>query len=149
MPQRCRARCMSNCKCHDLHLCSSVFAANEIRFCPAALSQPPAVLAERAHLLAAECRRVEAEADQSREMAISSLEKIGASPLVDVHLKGDEVQLLSTMTLIYRAIPAPEGSPTRFCQECIDTARKASRKHFACMDLVRKDPHARAIYVHW
>ncbi|RKK89782.1 hypothetical protein BFJ63_vAg10533 [Fusarium oxysporum f. sp. narcissi] len=118
-------------------------------FCPAALSQPPAVLAERARLLAAKCRRVEAESYQSREMALSSLEKIGASPLVDVHLKGDEVQLLSTMTLIYRAVPAPEGSPTRFCQECIDTARKACHAHFTCMDLVRKDPHARAIYVHW
>ncbi|RKK99415.1 hypothetical protein BFJ70_g17510 [Fusarium oxysporum] len=117
-------------------------------FCPAALSQPPAVLTERARLLAAECRRVEAEAEQIREMAIQSLKKIGASPLVDVHLKGDEVQLLSIMTLIYRAVPAPEGSPTTFCQECIETARKASHKHLACMELVRKDPHARAIYVH-
>ncbi|KAJ4017956.1 hypothetical protein NW766_004030 [Fusarium irregulare] len=79
-------------------------------FCPAALAQPPAVLAERARMLAAKCREVEAEAHESRGLAIASLEKIGASPLVDVHVKGDEVQLLSTMTLIYRAIPAPEGS---------------------------------------
>ncbi|RBR23732.1 uncharacterized protein FIESC28_03528 [Fusarium coffeatum] len=99
-------------------------------FCPAALAQPPAVLAERARMLAAKCREVEAEAHESRGLAIASLEKIGASPLVDVHVKGDEVQLLSTMTLIYRAIPAPEGSST-------------------CMELVRKDPHARNIYVHW
>ncbi|KAI6771849.1 hypothetical protein HG531_009474 [Fusarium graminearum] len=99
-------------------------------FCPAALAQPPAVIAERARMLAAKCREVEAEADESRGMAIASLEKIGASPLVDIHVKGDEVQLLSTMTLIYRAIPAPEGSST-------------------CMELVRKDPHARNIYVHW
>ncbi|KAF5232807.1 hypothetical protein FAUST_8533 [Fusarium austroamericanum] len=99
-------------------------------FCPAALAQPPAVIVERARMLAAKCREVEAEADESRGMAIASLEKIGASPLVDIHVKGDEVQLLSTMTLIYRAIPAPEGSST-------------------CMELVRKDPHARNIYVHW
>ncbi|KAM0482057.1 hypothetical protein ACHAP7_004283 [Fusarium lateritium] len=112
-------------------------------FCPAALAQPPAVLVERALSLAAKCREVEAEAHQSREMAIASLEKIGASPLVDVHLKGDEVQLLSTMTLIYRAIPAPEGSASRFCDECIDTARRATNTHLTCMELVRKDPHAR------
>ncbi|KAF5678495.1 C6 transcription factor [Fusarium heterosporum] len=118
-------------------------------FCPAALAQPPAVLVERALSLAAQCRQVEAEAQQSREMAIASLEKIGASPLVDVHLKGDEVQLLSTMTLIYRAIPAPEGSASRFCDECIDTARRATNTHLACMELVRKDPHARNMYVHW
>ncbi|CAJ0544667.1 Ff.00g037310.m01.CDS01 [Fusarium sp. VM40] len=118
-------------------------------FCPAALAQPPAVLVERALSLAAKCREVEAEAHQSREMAIASLEKIGASPLVDVHLKGDEVQLLSTMTLIYRAIPAPEGSASRFCDECIETARRATNTHLTCMELVRQDPHARNMYVHW
>ncbi|KAF4441557.1 hypothetical protein F53441_12006 [Fusarium austroafricanum] len=118
-------------------------------FCPAALTQPPAVLAHRARLLAEKCRQVEAESNQSREIAIASLEKIGASPLIDVHIKGDEVQLLSTMTLIYRAVPPPEGSTSRFCNECIETARRASRTHLACMELVRKDPHARAIYVHW
>ncbi|KAH7236370.1 hypothetical protein BKA59DRAFT_496605 [Fusarium tricinctum] len=118
-------------------------------FCPAALAQPPAILVERALSLAAKCREVEAEAHQSREMAIASLEKIGASPLVDVHLKGDEVQLLSTMTLIYRAIPAPEGSASRFCDECIETARRATETHLTCMELVRKDPHARNMYVHW
>ncbi|KAJ4026906.1 hypothetical protein NW752_001865 [Fusarium irregulare] len=118
-------------------------------FCPAALAQPPAVLAERARMLAAKCREVEAEAHESRGLAIASLEKIGASPLVDVHVKGDEVQLLSTMTLIYRAIPAPEGSSSRFCDECIETARRATHTHLACMELVRKDPHARNIYVHW
>ncbi|EYB25661.1 hypothetical protein FG05_02787 [Fusarium graminearum] len=118
-------------------------------FCPAALAQPPAVIAERARMLAAKCREVEAEADESRGMAIASLEKIGASPLVDIHVKGDEVQLLSTMTLIYRAIPAPEGSSSRFCDECLETARRATHTHLACMELVRKDPHARNIYVHW
>ncbi|KAI6775050.1 hypothetical protein HG530_001808 [Fusarium avenaceum] len=118
-------------------------------FCPAALAQPPAVLVERALSLAAKCREVEAEAHKSREMAIASLEKIGASPLVDIHLKGDEVQLLTTMTLIYRAIPAPEGSASRFCDECIETARRATNTHLTCMELVRQDPHARNMYVHW
>jgi hypothetical protein len=100
-------------------------------------------------MLAAQCREVEAEAYESRGMAIASLEKIGASPLVDIHVKGDEVQLLSTMTLIYRAIPAPEGSSSRFCDECIETARRATHTHLACMELVRKDLHARNMYVHW
>ncbi|KAF5021088.1 hypothetical protein F66182_6877 [Fusarium sp. NRRL 66182] len=118
-------------------------------FCPEALAKPPAELAERARLLAAKCRQVEAEAFESRKLAIASLEKIGASPIIDVHIKGDEVQLLSTMTLIYRAIPAPEGSASRFCSECIDAARRATHKHLACMELVRKDAHVRAIYVHW
>ncbi|KAM5347186.1 hypothetical protein ACJ41O_010191 [Fusarium nematophilum] len=118
-------------------------------FSPAALESPQAELVERARLLAAQCRQVEAEANESRDMAIASLEKIGASPLVDVHVKGDEVQLLSTMTLIYRAIPAPEGSISRFCDECVESARRATHKHLACMELVRRDPYAKTIYVHW
>ncbi|KAJ3520362.1 hypothetical protein NM208_g13737 [Fusarium decemcellulare] len=118
-------------------------------FSPAALVRPQSELIERARLLAAECRQVEAEANESRDLAIASLEKIGASPLVDVHVKGDEVQLLSTMTLIYRAIPAPEGSISRFCDECIETARRATEKHLACMELVRRDAYAKTIYVHW
>ncbi|KAM6535772.1 hypothetical protein FALCPG4_005312 [Fusarium falciforme] len=118
-------------------------------FCPAALAQPQAVIVERARLLATECRQVVAEATESRGLAIASLEKIGASPLVDVHVKGDEVQLLSTMTLIYRAIPAPEGSISRFCDECVESARRAIHTHLACMEMVRKDPNAKTIYVHW
>ncbi|RSL95977.1 hypothetical protein CDV31_013675 [Fusarium ambrosium] len=118
-------------------------------FCPAALAQPQSIIIERARLLATECRQVVAEATESRDLAIASLEKIGASPLVDVHVKGDEVQLLSTMTLIYRAIPAPEGSISRFCDECVDSARRAVHTHLACMEMVRKDPNAKTIYVHW
>ena len=139
---------MSNCRYRSKVL-QLLWLTKKISFCPAALAQPPAVLAERARMLAAKCREVEAEAHESRGLAIASLEKIGASPLVDVHVKGDEVQLLSTMTLIYRAIPAPEGSSSRFCDECIETARRATHTHLACMELVRKDPHARNIYVHW
>ncbi|KAF4982686.1 hypothetical protein FZEAL_1748 [Fusarium zealandicum] len=118
-------------------------------FCPAALMQPQAELIARARLLAADCRQVVAEATQSRDLAIASLEKIGSSPLVDIHVKGDEVQLLSIITFIYRAIPAPEGSISRFCDECLEAARLATHKHLACMDLVRRDAHAKTIYVHW
>lgn len=82
-------------------------------------------------------------------MAIASLERIKASHLVDIHVKGDEVQLLATMTLVFQAIPAPEGSLSRFCDECIDTSRRAMQKHFSCMELVRREAYAKAIYVHW
>lgn len=90
-----------------------------------------------------------AEATESRDLALASLEKIGASPLVDVHVKGDEVQLLSTMTLIYRAIPAPDGSISRFCEECVDSARRAVHTHLGCMEMAQKDANAKTIYVHW
>ena len=72
-----------------------------------------------------------------------------ASHLVDIHVKGDEVQLLSTLTLVYRAIPAPEGSVSRFCDECVDSARRAVVKHQACMQLVSQEAYVKTIYLHW
>ncbi|KAK7418060.1 hypothetical protein QQX98_004199 [Neonectria punicea] len=118
-------------------------------YSPDAMARPQAELAERARLLAAQCRQVEVEAKEAREMAIASLKRIKASHLVDIHVKGDEVQLLATMTLVFQAIPAPEGSLSRFCDDCIDTSRRAMQKHLSCMELVRREAYAKAIYVHW
>lgn len=113
------------------------------------MTRPQAELAEKARLLGLEARLLETEAAANRAIAVESLEKIGASHLVDIHVKGDEVQLLSTMTLIYQVIPAPEGSISRFCDECIDVARRAILKHLSCMEYVRRDAFAKTIYVHW
>lgn len=96
-----------------------------------------------------EANLLESEAAKNRAIAVDSLEKAGASYLVDIHVKGDEVQLLSTMTLIYQIIPVPEGSVGRFCDECIDVARRAIQKHLECMEHVRQDVFAKTIYVHW
>ncbi|KAH6884074.1 hypothetical protein B0T10DRAFT_531324 [Thelonectria olida] len=118
-------------------------------YSPDALARSQAELADRARELAKQCRQVEMEATETRQIAIASLERMSVSHLVDIHVKGDEVQLLSTMTLVYRAIPAPEGSISRFCNECVEVARRAMHKHLACMELVRRDTHAKAIYLHW
>ncbi|KAI5463944.1 hypothetical protein BGZ63DRAFT_421035 [Mariannaea sp. PMI_226] len=118
-------------------------------YSPAAVAHSQAELAEQARRLATQCRQLEIEATETRQMALASLERMNSSHLVDIHVKGDEVQLLSTMTLIYQAIPAPEGSISRFCDECIEVARRAMHKHLSCMEMVRRDTHAKAIYVHW
>ncbi|KAH6867834.1 hypothetical protein B0T10DRAFT_502083 [Thelonectria olida] len=118
-------------------------------YSPAALAQPHSELAERARMLGAECRQVELDAIEYRGRAVSSLKKIGTSPLVDIYVKGDEVQLLSTITLIYRAIPPPEGSNSGFSDECDDAARRAMQQHLSCMELVQRDALAKSIYLHW
>jgi hypothetical protein len=100
-------------------------------------------------VLAGECRQLATEVTQTRAKALASLEKLGVSPLVDIHIKSDELQLLSTMTLIYRAVPAPEGSPSRFCDECLGTARRAMEMHLACVELIKHDAYAKATYFHW
>ncbi|CRK34240.1 hypothetical protein BN1723_018543, partial [Verticillium longisporum] len=70
-----------------------------------------------------------AAASQAREQAMFGFKALNASALIDIHLRGDELTHQSTLTLIYRAIPAPEGSPSRFTQECIETARFAMQIH--------------------
>ena len=118
------------------------------RLCPAALALSTTEIAERARLLAHECHQMETEAKESRELAIATLEKIKTSPLVDIYVKGDQVQMLSTLTLIYQAIPAPEGSRSRIGAECIETARRATYTHLECIGSLQNDAFARTSYVH-
>ncbi|KAH6952439.1 hypothetical protein BKA56DRAFT_505171 [Ilyonectria sp. MPI-CAGE-AT-0026] len=118
-------------------------------YSPAALALPQSQLAERARVLGAECRRLELEAGHHRAVMTSSLEGTAASSLIPMYIKGDEVQLLSTKTLIYRAIPPPLGSTSRFCDECVGAARSAMQRHLECMATINSDISARSIYIHW
>jgi hypothetical protein len=119
------------------------------RYSATALAQPRAEIIKRARKLAEECRKIEIESEEIRNRAVASLEKMNASTLVDVHVRGDEIQTLSTSTLVYRALPAPEGSVSRFCDECLDTARRAMQKHKACMQSIHKEPIFKTMYLHW
>lgn len=113
------------------------------------MARPRSELAERARVLAVDCHRVEAEAAEARDIALAKLKECNASRMVDVHVKGDEVQFLSTLTTVYRAIPAPEGSVSRFCDECVEIARRAMRKNHKFMYSIRDKTYAQAIYIHW
>ncbi|KAM0420480.1 hypothetical protein ACHAPT_011775 [Fusarium lateritium] len=72
-----------------------------------------------------------------------------ASPIVSDLMRGDEVQLLATLTLVYRAIPPAEGDIGTFSQECINTARKAMEKHQECMGTLNNQQLAKRTYAHW
>jgi hypothetical protein len=84
-----------------------------------------------------------------RNEAAAYFKSINTSSLIEVFVKGDEVQLLTTLTLVYRAIPAPEGSPSRFCDECLDSARRAMRAHKESMSTLHFGSYVKSIYVHW
>ncbi|OAA35162.1 fungal specific transcription factor domain protein [Metarhizium rileyi] len=118
-------------------------------YSPSALKSPPAELVERARALASECRKVEVEADEARNQLYDYLKAVNSSDLVDVFLRGDEVQFQVTLTLVYRVIPAPEGSVSRFCNECLATARKAMRVHQDCTKRSTVGGYFRSIYIHW
>lgn len=124
--------------------------ANELhRYSPAALAEPQSELVRRARLLAAECEELEAMATEGRESELKVLRALNMSEFVEVFLRGDEVQFHVTKTLVYRVIPAPEGSVTRFCDECLESARRAMQTHQSCIHLLDVSVHLRSMYVHW
>lgn len=119
----------------------------QCRYSPAALAQPQSELASRAEALAVQCREIEVET-KTCEGTYSYLRSIGASELVDA-LRGDEIQLQVTLTLIYRAIPTPQGSVSQFCDECLQAARKAMTAHQGCAELMKAGRYDKLIYAHW
>jgi hypothetical protein len=54
---------------------------------------------------------------------------------MDMAIMGDELTHWSALTLVYRAIPCPPGSPSTFNQECIHAARQAFALHQEYMDM--------------
>jgi len=118
-------------------------------YSPDALQLSPSKLSERAQNLAVMCRNLETEVAALREETFAYLKNLNTSEIVEVFLKGDEVQFNVTLTLVYRAIPAPEGSPSRFCVECIESARKAIRCHQESLSLMKAGSYIQSIYVHW
>ncbi|RMJ15877.1 hypothetical protein CDV36_004479 [Fusarium kuroshium] len=117
-------------------------------YSPAALAVHPSELARRAEELAIECRILAVEGKAVQEEAFAYLRKINSSALVDLFVQGDEVQFLATLTLVYRAIPAPPGSPSRFSNECLETARRTMRRHRETVAMLNYGAYMKAIYVH-
>ncbi|KAJ4327399.1 hypothetical protein N0V84_002170 [Fusarium piperis] len=117
-------------------------------YSPAALKVHPSELSRRAEELAVECRRLAVEVKLVQEQAFAFLRMINSSALVDVFVQGDEVQFLATLTLVYRAIPAPPGSPSRFSNECLETARQTMRRHKETVASLKYGAYMKAIYVH-
>ena len=119
-------------------------------YSPVALSRPDAEREASARTLEAIQKQIMAQGTQVREQALFGLRAISASSLIEVHLRGDEIAYQSALTLIYRAIPAPEGSPSRFTAECLDTARFAMQVHHECMLQIEGEaPDITSVFVHW
>ncbi|KAK3372107.1 hypothetical protein B0H63DRAFT_401547 [Podospora didyma] len=68
---------------------------------------------------------------------------------MDMCFMSDEVMHYASLSLIYRALPAPPGVPGTFNTECITSARKAFKKHHECMQLISKNTGMTAGYIHW
>lgn len=65
-------------------------------------------------------------------------------------MKSDQVSFLSSLTLVYRALPPGAGAgATTFTVECIETARMAMQTHEECMRLMGSNLWVAASYLHW
>ncbi|WKT49433.1 hypothetical protein QSH57_014363 [Fusarium oxysporum f. sp. vasinfectum] len=119
------------------------------RYLTSALASPSEDLIERARTLAGECRVLEAETTQKRNETMELFERVQASPILAALVESDQVMLLVTLTLVYRAIPPAEGDGGAFSQECLITARKAVQKHQQCVAMLQGKQFAKRSYAHW
>lgn len=119
------------------------------RYSPAALSGHPQDLQRRAQALAVECRELEAQVEVTRDETVAYLKSINSNSLIDIFIQGDEIQFLTTVTMVYRAMPVPEGSPSRFSHVCLETARRTMKVHQECIRSLCYGSYMKSIYVHW
>lgn len=85
----------------------------------------------------------------ARDETSAMLKSLQCSELIDFYISGDEVQFHVTMTLIYRAIPAPQGSASHFCNECLESARKAMQIHLRSLSMINHGSYAKSILIRW
>lgn len=133
-------------------------------YSPTSLSHPVNQRIEAAQMLAGKLKMIAEQASMLRtgEMNRHSLagregdaRKVTVTKMV---MKSDQVSFLSSLTLVYRAIPAAAVSggngpgfsgPSTFTSECIETARLAMQTHEECMKLMGSNLWVAASYIHW
>ncbi|KAI1261042.1 fungal-specific transcription factor domain-containing protein [Xylariaceae sp. FL1019] len=119
-------------------------------YSPMGLKRSDVERSQSARLLAAELEEIIAEikTDYIAAPSIQYAEDV----MCVVYLKIELVKQLSLLSFIYRAIPAPAGSPTTITDESAATAREALQWHHQCMMDVRgciDSQFMMARYVNW
>ncbi|KAK6337457.1 hypothetical protein TWF730_002856 [Orbilia blumenaviensis] len=126
-------------------------------YSPSALAREPSQRVETARLLVEKMKRIwndmESFSVTSGARGTDTLRSFSKDPrnetTLDMVHKSGKVTHLSSLTLIYRAIPSSPGFPSTFNAECIDAARTAFSSHIECMELTADSPVAMAGYLHW
>lgn len=68
---------------------------------------------------------------------------------IDMAILSDELLHWASLTLAYRAIPSPPGSPSTFNPECIHAARRAFECHFEYMSLAGDNVGVKTSFLRW
>lgn len=137
-------------------------------YSPTSLAHPVTQRIEAAQTLAGKLKMIAEQASLLRTSEMSrhahagrdggDVRKVTVTKMV---MKSDQVSFLSSLTLVYRAIPAAAVShgagggpgfhpgPSTFTTECIETARLAMQTHEECMKLMGSNLWVAASYIHW
>ncbi|KUI54247.1 hypothetical protein VP1G_01645 [Cytospora mali] len=140
-------------------------------YSPSSLGHPVNQRVEAAQRLAGKLKMIAEQASMLRTAEMESLGGGGArdgagwtdarkATVTEMVMKSDQVSFLSSLTLVYRAIPAGVGAGvgvqavpvhgfSTFTFECIDTARLAMQTHEECMKLMGSNLWVAASYIHW
>lgn len=84
-----------------------------------------------------------------RESTADYFKNAKGAKLMELFTRGDELQFLATVCLIYKVIPTPEGSVSRFGELCLDAARRAMVLHKDCIRVFTLGSHVQSVYIHW
>lgn len=132
-------------------------------YSPSSLGHPVGQRVETARRLAGRLKMIAEQALLIRSTEMGKL-KAGAAAegggswadarkatVMEMVMKSDQVSFLSSLTLVYRAIPAGVGGHgfSTFTPECIETARLAMQTHEECMKLMGSNLWVAASYIHW
>ncbi|KAK1655007.1 fungal-specific transcription factor domain-containing protein [Colletotrichum phormii] len=122
----------------------------ELLYSPDSMIQPYHVRQTRVHELVSLLHDI----DQKTKEATANYQAFAKDGVeehfAEFYLSSDYVLRLSLLTLVYRAAPRVEGSPTTFSPECIKAARAALEKHQECVAIMRKSHDVYfATYIHW
>lgn len=130
-------------------------------YSPSSLGHPVGQRVETARRLAARLKVIAEQALLIRTTEMGKL-KVGGgdggswadarkATVMEMVMKSDQVSFLSSLTLVYRAIPAGVGGHgfSTFTPECIETARLAMQTHEECMKLMGSNLWVAASYIHW
>lgn len=130
-------------------------------YSPSSLGHPVGQRVDTARRLAGRLKVIADQALLIRSSEMGKLKVGGAeggswadarkATVMEMVMKSDQVSFLSSLTLVYRAIPAGVGGHgfSTFTPECIETARLAMQTHEECMKLMGSNLWVAASYIHW
>ncbi|KAI0196374.1 hypothetical protein F4808DRAFT_452749 [Astrocystis sublimbata] len=116
-------------------------------YSPGALRQPSASRVEQVRSLAAEQQHILAATRGLIAEFADATE--GEARVFFLTLKSDEVSLLSSLALSYRALPPDGGDSRTFSSECVSHARAAISCHLEATALMAHHQSLIIVYIHW